>query len=78
MGKKLQGKNGEDFCNKERRTSYQKKNGGLSGAAARTGNLYKNRVRRYIYNKDGGWDFKIKIFKFLKKLRKGSSEDRWY
>ena len=40
----------------------------LSGAAARTCNLYKNRVRRYIYNKDGGWDFKIKIFKFLIKL----------
>ena len=37
--KGLHGSNREDFCNKKWRASYQKKNGGLSGAAARTGSL---------------------------------------
>ena len=43
MGKKLQENNGEDFCNKKWGTDYEKKNGGLSGAAARTSKLGKNK-----------------------------------
>ena len=45
--KRLQRDNGEYFCNKKWEASYQKKNGGLSGAAARTGNLRKYKIIRY-------------------------------
>ena len=38
-GKSLQRNNGEDFCTKKWGVHYEKKNGGMSGAAARTGNL---------------------------------------
>ena len=39
VGKKLQEKRGVYVCNEKWRASYEKKNGGLSRAAARTGNL---------------------------------------
>ena len=39
MGKKLYGDMDEDFCTKKWGVRYEKKTGGLSGAAARTGKL---------------------------------------